>query len=91
MYGKGEKQYQTLKPARGSDTPDNSNFVNNGKTQKRQQLYREDFELNFSQGSSKKNVSVSVEGSHWLAQCIGRQPAFELMQKCLNSHYLSSN
>ena len=54
MYEKGEKQYQTLKPARGSDTPDNSNFANNAKTQKRQQLYSEDFEWLSVKGARRK-------------------------------------
>ena len=47
--------------------------------------------MTFSEGTAKKGVSQSVEGSHWLAQCVGRQPALGLMQSCLHSHYPSSN
>ena len=36
------------------------------------------------------SVSQSVEGSHWLAQCVGRKTASGLMQSCLHSHYPSS-
>ena len=45
----------------------------------------------FGEGTAKEGVSQSVEGSHWLAQCVARQPASGLMQSCLHSHYPSSN